>query len=197
MGAEWQKKAASQHGLFWVAGRDVTRKSCRQGQAAIFGITCFGSRSVHSVTSLSLSSGRKQILYRAARRSCAGGILQASLLSEPRRWADSFSPAAQTRSKLAFGHCAGVGLDCFRLDSKDCELRRLIHTPRFAQTFNRRGPTTKSRIEKNSHFLAFPHRSFDIDQLWLAATGSYSLVRLPHGTISWRASLSDDCDDPE
>jgi hypothetical protein len=52
MGAEWQKKAASQHGLFWVAGRDVTRKSCRQGQAAIFGITCFGSRSVHSVTSL-------------------------------------------------------------------------------------------------------------------------------------------------
>lgn len=33
-------------------------------------------------------------------------------------------------SKLAFGHCAGVVLDCFRLDGKDCEPRRVYTTRR-------------------------------------------------------------------
>jgi hypothetical protein len=46
--------------------------------------------------------------------------------------------------------------------------------------------------KKNSHFLGVSAPFFRQDQLWLAGPGSYSLVRLPNGTISSRVSLSGD-----
>ena len=31
IGAKWQKRAGSQHGLFWVAGRSVIEKAAARG----------------------------------------------------------------------------------------------------------------------------------------------------------------------
>ena len=47
-------------------------------------------------------------------------------------------------------------------------------------------------FERFLHFLGVSAPLFRQDQLWLAGPGSYSLVRLPHGTISSRVSLSGD-----
>jgi hypothetical protein len=74
--------------------------------------------------------GVSKILYRAARGSRTGGICRRLDCRSRGAGRTHFLPATQTSSKLAFGHCAGVVLDCFRLDGKDCEPRRVYTTRR-------------------------------------------------------------------
>jgi hypothetical protein len=53
-------------------------------------------------------------------------------------------------------------------------------------------PSIEEKRRKVRTSSAFPHRSFDKINSWLAGLRSYSLVRLPHGTRSSRISLSGD-----